>query len=244
MILQTVFLFSTFNFLFLSLILIFKKSLFYKANRILGLTFLTMTLYSFTLLYLNYSIFKGNTNLLKYFIPIDNFLAMLMGPLIFFYIKTLLGIPVKIKTFKTWLHFLPTVPSLVYIVYFILKPEQTRINELLSSFESMLWQLVLLNSLFFIQMFIYLFVCYSIVNKQIILNPKIKVQEFYYNIKWLKTYFLIDLALMFIAVPLSLLLNNNRVNLLIGLSVMAIQFNYIFIKTLWTQNLFSLEKIN
>lgn len=243
MLLKYITLLSGVNFLVFSLVLLFKKSPIQRANTVLGITFLMMTGYSFTLYYLYHATLLHSYEMLRFFVPIDYILVMLMGPAIYVYLRMVLGRPLPLRNYKTWLHALPALPAMVFAVYFVLLPTETRVDLLIANFEATMWQGNVLNALFFIQMTSYLFYCYLVVRKQLKISRKTMIGKVQIDIYWLKTFFLIDIAIMLSTAPIIFYIANDEVNAIVGQIAMDIQFIYIFIKSAWQTGIFPTETI-
>jgi AraC-like DNA-binding protein len=197
-----------------------------------------MTAYSAVLFYYYHFSLLGSYSFLAYFIPIDFTLLMLMGPAIFFYLKTVLNQPVSFRSYRTWLHGIPAIPALAYAVYFAILPADVRINLLVKNFYETLWQASLLNGLFYIHLTSYLVVCYLLIRAHLKVSRKSMIGPVQIDVYWLKTFFMIDLIIMFSTAPIIFIINEDRVNSLIGLIAMDIQFIYIFLKSAWQTGVF------
>ena len=229
MIIKYITLISGFNHLIFSLILLLKKTPIKKAHLILGVTFLIMTLYCFQLYYLYRAYSIQSTALMHYYVPLDYLLQMLMGPAIFIYLKTILNKHDSFCSYKIWLHGIPALPALAYMIYFMSLPSHLRIERILLNFDESMWQTDALNGLFYIQMTGYLVVCYLTVRKQIKVSRRIIINTIQFDIQWLKTFFSIDLCIMMLTAPIIFIASNEKVNVIVGLTAMNIQFIYIFI---------------
>ncbi len=243
MLLKYITLLSGVNFLVFSLVLLLKKSPIRRANTVLGITFLMMTGYSFTLFFLYHATILRSYEMLRFFIPIDYILVMLMGPAIYIYLRMVLGRPLPLRNYKTWLHALPALPALVFAIYFMLLPTPTRVDLLIANFEATLWQGNVLNALFFIQMTSYLIYCYLVIKKQLKISRKTMIGKIQIDIYWLKTFFLIDIAIMLSTAPIIFYIANDEVNAIVGQIAMDIQFIYIFIKSAWQTGIFPAETL-
>jgi AraC-like DNA-binding protein len=238
MVIEFITLISGFNFLVFSLVLLLKSSPIKRANLILGGTFLLMTVYSI-ILYLLYSFYNNHSyNFLSYYVPIDIPLLMLMGPAIYFYLREVLNKAIAFRSAKTWLHGIPVIPSLVFIVYLSFESPETRLNFVLSNFEHTLWQSDVLNALFFVQLITYLMICFFEIKKHLKISHKSIINNVQIEVKWLKTYFLINLLIMLVTAPIIFYFNNDKINTIIGLVAMDIQFIYIFLKSAWQTAVF------
>ena len=243
MLLKYVTLISGFNFLILSFILIFKKSVIKRQNLILGNIFLIMTLFCFIMSFYQHACITKSDFLLSIYVPLDFLLAMLMAPGIYFYVQVILNKPFSFYSVKTWLHFIPALPALIFIIYFMALPTPIRVQKLLENFNDLMWQGDALNIIFYIQMTAYLFVCYAMVTKQIQVSRWVVTNSIRINIHWLKYFFLVDIIMMLATAPITFLVNNDRTNSLIGQIVMDVQFIYIFIYSIWQRGVFIEDRV-
>ena len=243
MLIKYITLISGFNHLVFALILLLKKSPIKKANSILGITFLIMTLYCFQLYYLYSAYSIQSHTLMLYYIPFDYLLQLLMGPAIFIYLKTILNQKYSFRSYKIWLHVIPTIPALAFIIYFMLLPTDLRIEKIQSNFNESMWQMEALNGLFYVQMTSYLVVCYLIIRKQVKVSIKVLINSIHIDIQWLKTFFTIDLAIMISTAPIIFIASSEKMNIIVSLTAMNIQFIYIFIKSVWQTGVIPVEKI-
>jgi len=242
MLIKYITLISGFNHLIFSLILLLKKTPIKKANSILGITFLIMTLYCFQLYYL-YSAYSIQSHILMlYYVPFDYLLQLLMGPAIFIYLKTILNHKYSFRSYKIWLHVISTIPALAFIIYFMLLPTDLRIEKIQSNFKESMWQMEALNGLFYIQMTSYLVICYLVIRKQVKVSRKVLINSIQIDIHWLKTFFTIDLAIMISTAPIIFIASSEKMNIIVSLTAMNIQFIYIFIKSVWQNGVISIEK--
>ena len=118
-----------------------------------------------------------------------------------------------------------------------------RIDLLLLSFEKGIWPINLLNALFYIQMTIYLFICYRIIQKQLKLSSKVLKGSNQVDVSWLKTLIIIDLIIMIGSAPLSFYIANEKTSVIIAQLAMDIQLVYIFFKSTWQTGVFPSENI-
>lgn len=234
---------SGFNYLLLSIVLLFRKTPLKKDNLVLGILFLIMALYSIQLSMYNSALLENDYIFLGYYIPVDYILIALMGPAIYIYIRTLLNKPLKTRSFKVWLHTLPVIPPLIFLAYFVSLPKMERIDLLILNFEKGFWAINMLNVLFYLQMTVYLFVCYRIIRKQLSVSTKVSHGTIQIDISWLKTLMIIDLAIMCFSAPLCFYLGNEKVSNTIAQLAMDIQLIYIFFKSVWQTGVFPGEQI-
>jgi AraC-like DNA-binding protein len=243
MILKYITLSSGFCFLIFSFVLLLKKTPIKRINSILGCIFIAMTLYSFNLFFLQHANILKSNFLLRLYVPIDYILAMVFAPGIYFYLQETLNRRVSFKKITTWMHALPALPSIIFVVYFITLPSNVRIEKAVSGFNSTIWQGNLLNLVFYVQMIIYLFVCYFQLKKQLKISHKILFRNVNIDVSWLKTYFTIDLVIMFVTAPLCFYVANDYFNTIIGQVAIDVQFIYIFVQAAWKHGIFPVEPL-
>ena len=243
MLLKYITLFSGFNFLVFSFILLLKKSPLKRPNAILGFTFLVMTLFSFSMYYLQNACQTKSSELLKCYIPIDYLLSIILGPGIYFYLREVINRPLSFRKLSTWAHAIAALPALLFIVYFMSLPSAMRVEKLLANYESLMWQGNILNLIFYLQMTSYLLVCFRTINKTLTISKKVTINASIIDISWLKTFFIIDLSIMFVTAPICFWVDNDYINGIIGQVAMDIQFIYIFVNTIWLHGVFPTEKV-
>ena len=236
--------FTAFTFGFLSLVLLLKKSPIKRANNVLAVPFIAITLccVCLFLLYLGY---KMPTHwILKFYIPLDVFFLSIMGPSIYLYVLEILGVKNILKTSSVWIHSLSALPSIIYVIYFASLPTSQRVAILSQNYIEMNWELQALSGIFFIQMTTYLAICYFKINNQIKKTNFIQFNTILVDITWLRTYFIIDLSIMVISIPCCIYFNNDYANSIIALIALIIQGIYIFIKTVWQSSINNERIIN
>lgn len=243
MLLKYITLISGFNYLIFSIVLFFKKSPIKRDNQVLGFIFFIMSIYSILISFYNSALIEDDYLFLSYYFPVDYVLIALMGPALYFYLKILLNKPIVSHSWKFCLHVLPLIPPLIYLFYFISLPKIERVDLLINNFKNGIWQINLLNILFYLQITFYLFICYRVINKQLVLSSKISKGSIQLDISWLKTLMIIDLIILFVSAPLCFYLANERVSNIIAQLAMDIQLIYIFFKIVWQTGVFPSENI-
>jgi AraC-like DNA-binding protein len=243
MILKYITLASAFNFLLLSLVLFLKKAPNRKANNIIGFLFLVIALYSYLVSFRYKSLIEGNYTALTHYIPIDGILLLLMAPCLYLYILTILNKPVNFKDWKLLFHLIPTIPFVVFIIYFFSLPLHLRIDWFVRDFTVGTWENNSLNLVLYTQIPIYLFVCYSVIKKQLKVADKVTVNNVQMDVSWLKTYLIMNISFILLSAPLCFYFANERANIIIGELGMNIQFIYIFAKSAFHKNIFSTEML-
>jgi len=244
MFLKYITLFSGFNYIVFAITLLVRKSPIRKANRFLGILFVVMSVYSIMLSFSFSALHKENYTHLVYYAPYDLVLLLLLGPLLLRYIRELLGIPTISNLTDILIHLLPFIPSVTFIVYFLLQGTSTRLNLLITNYEKGIWQINLLNLLFYFQMIAYLILSYNVIHKQLRKTSKVQIGNIQLDVSWLRIYIIINLSFMLLSAPLSFYFANEKVNVLIAQVAMIIQFIYLFVKSTWQTSLFSTEIVN
>jgi len=227
----------------LAITLLLKKSPIKKANTILGIIFLLMVVTGFNNLMAQHINIQPNSILLFYYLPWDHICLLSFGPGIYFYLREILGQPNKIATFVFWKHFMPVIPGFVFIAYLMVLPTEQRILLIKQNMEQNIWQIKLLNALFYMQMTSYLAYCYYLIRKQLKVSETVVLNNTKINIKWLKNYFLLDLGIMIFSAPLAFIVQNDYTNAIISLFAMNVQFIYIYYHSYKQTGVFLEEKI-
>jgi AraC-like DNA-binding protein len=243
MFLKYITLISGFNFLFFSAVLLLKIKPVRRDNKVLGFLFLLMAIYSIILSLYNYALLERDYSFLAYFIPFDYVLMTLIGPFIYFYIKTLLNKSVSTHSWKFWIHAISALPALIFNLYFLSLPKMERIHLLVLSFKQGILPFTILNVIFYVQMTLYLFISYRIIKNQLKVTSKISKGTIMVDVSWFKTLMIIDLAIMFVSAPLCFYVANEQTSNIIAQLAMDIQLVYIFLKSTWQAGIFPGENI-
>jgi len=231
-------LFFDFVFLIFSLVLLLKKSPMKHVNNLLAITFLLMSVCGFFLSFLNYAISLHAYQYLAYYYPFSLIIVMLLGPSIYFYVRRLFGYPDSIGKLSTWAHALPILPAIIYVVYFATLPIEDRITWILADYDKVRWQEYAVNILFYIQLTIYILLCFCMVRKQLKKSRFIEINGKLTDIYWLRYFFNFSLILFLVKIAVCTIINSDRVNTLVGLLFMDVLFLYLFIKSVWRTGLF------
>jgi len=203
-----------------------------------------LAVYSIILSFYYTALLNKNYSHLIYYAPFDLIILLSLGPCLYLYVKVLLGQKTRLNPFSIIIQVLPFIPAVTFIIYFLLQDTQTRLNLLIENFEHGIWHTNLLNLLVYIQMIIYLILCYKTIQKQFNKSSGILVQKTQIDISWLRIYILINLLFMILSAPLSFYLANEKVNLIIAQLAMVVQFVYLFIKSTWQTEFFPDASIN
>ncbi|MDR3653105.1 MAG: helix-turn-helix domain-containing protein [Paludibacter sp.] len=231
--------FSGINYLIFATVLLIKKSPVKKANRVLSFLFLLLAAYSVELSFYYAALLNKNYSHLIHYVPFDLIILLALGPSLYRFVKVLLNQHIKLSTSKILIQFLPFIPAIVFIIYFLLQDTQTRLNLLIVNFEQGIWHTNLLNLLVYFQMTFYLFLCYNVIQKQLKKSSRITIDKVQMNVSWLKVYIVLNLSFMLLSAPLSFYLANEKANLIIAQLAMIIQFVYLFVKSTWQTGFFT-----
>jgi AraC-like DNA-binding protein len=234
---------SGFNYLIFSAVLLLKKTTVRKDNLVLGFIFFLMASYSLLISVYNTALVEKDYTLLSYYLPVNYVLIALMGPLMYFYVKTVLNISFSPRSLIVCLHVLPIIPPLLFIIYFASLPTVERIDLLIKNYNDGIWFVNLLNGLFYIQMTIYLFICYRLIRNQLKMSSKICKGSLQVDISWLKSLLIIDLFFMIASAPFCFYFCNEKTSNIIAQLAMDIQLVYIFFRTTWQTGVFPTEEI-
>jgi len=241
MFLKYITLFSGLNYIIFSAVLLFKKSPIRKANRVLGILFALLAIYSIILSFYFTALLDKNYADLIYYIPFDLIILFSLGPCLLLYIKVLLGQKIRLHFFKVFIQILPVIPAIIFIIYFILQDTTTRLVLLIENFEHGIWHTNMLNLLLYFQMTIYLIICYKTIQQQLKVSSSIIINKIKLDVSWLKIYVVLNLSFMMLSAPLSFYFANEKVNLLIAQIAMVVQFVYLFVKSTWQTGFFSAD---
>ena len=167
MLLKYITLASGLNFLFLSIVLLLKKATNRRANTILGIFFIFLSTYGIVVSFRFSSLIDQNYYYLRYYTPIDGIFLLLLGPCLYFYVLSILNKPFRFLNWKIFLHLIPLVPFVLFNIYFASLPYHVRINWLIVDFKDGMLETNLLNIVLYLQIVLYLILCYSLVKKQL-----------------------------------------------------------------------------
>jgi len=209
-----------------------------RANTILAISFLVITLCSFLLFYLYLAFEKQSFQMMRFYVPLDITMLTLVGPLIYFYVRQVFGTQIRLRSFTVWIHFVAIVPSIAYAIYFMLQPSSLRVAILVQNFKHNSWQFEALTYFFLLQLSSYLVICFVIVQKKLKRSRFIVYDAYKMDVSWLRTYFLLNLIIMLLAIPVCAYLENDYSDTIIALLALVTQSIYIFIKTIWQTEVF------
>ena len=232
MILEYITVASGFNFLFLAIVLLLKKTPDKKSNQILVVLFLFMAVYCSLVAFHNSALEHKNYSLLRYYSPVDGLFLLSMGPCLYFYILSVLNKPTPVFVTINLLHLLPFIPYICFCIYFLTLPFQHRIDWLIRDFHSGTSEMNWLNGIIYSQTITYLLLCYRLVSKQLKISGIVEFETATFDVSWLKWYLILTLSFIILTLPLCFIFANARNSIIIGQLAMDIQFVYMFFK--WT----------
>lgn len=207
----------------------------------MGVLFGLMAIYSFLVSFRYTALIDGNYSLLKNYIPIDGIFMLLMGPSLYLYILSILNKSPKFKSWRILFHLIPTIPFIAFNIYFVTLPLPTRISWFIRDFSTGTLETNLLNVILYTQIPVYLFLSYSQIKKQLLIDSKVSINEVSMDISWIKPFLIMNIAFVVISAPLCFYFANEKANIIIGELAMNIQFLYIFFKSVWNKGIFSTE---
>jgi len=223
---------------FLTMVLFAKKWPGQQKNRLLAFFFLATTLSSSFLFYINLAFDEHSTTMLSYYIPLDNCFLSVMGPCLYGYIHRLFEHSHKRRSMFRYLHVLTVIPSCIYLLYFVPLPEQQRIAVLQQNYIHNSWQIQLVHALLILQMLLYLVACYVVMRKNRRKNSLVYFGSIEIDITLLQRYFLFNIVMILIAIPIYMLFNNDSIYCIILVMAITIQSILMLSKSLWQTSLF------
>jgi AraC-like DNA-binding protein len=227
--------FSELIFFVFSLVLFLKKSPIRNVNRRLAITFMLMSGYSSLMVYLHYAQRSQSYTMLSCYFHADIVVGMLMCPAIFFYVCSLFNYPFILK--KIWVHALPLIPALAFVVYFATLPVGVRVEWLLSDYGTLSPVGTILNTIFYFQILVYIVLCLRMVSRQRSNAYLLQVSGNQTDIRWLHYFFLIAFGVLLVAIPVCIGQNCDAINTRSGMLVVDILVFYLFIKSVWKTGL-------
>jgi AraC-like DNA-binding protein len=227
-------------FIFASVLLL-KRSPHKKANQLLSFFFFLLTIYSVEFVYYYNAMIDKEYSHLIYYAPFDLFLILMLGPALLRYVKVFLGVSVGLSSNKILIQLLPFIPPVIYIVYFFSQDVSTRINLLIVDFEKGIWPITFLNLIVCSQVTFYLLSAYRVIRNQLIKSSTVFVDNIQVDVFWLKTYITLNISFLAIIALLYFFSAGERLNILIAQLTIAVQFVYLFVKSMWSKELVSAE---
>ena len=227
---------------FFTIILFVKKSTTNKRNRLLACFFLATTISSSFLFYLYIAFDEHSTIMLQYYFPLDICLLTLMGPFLYFHMQQCFGQRKKERTVQHYSHFLTAIPSAMYLGYFMRFPVQQRIAILQQNYIHESWQLQIIKAIFIIQILLYFVACTVILKKTERKNRIISMGIIKIDIWWLQNYFIVNIALIIVAIPIYMVYNNDNIYSILLLMTVIIESILLLSKALWQINIYEEEK--
>ena len=243
LIIKYISLFTSFNFIVFSFILLFRRSPIKRANRILGITFILMTLFNLFSYYYYYAASIQSFNLLSIYIPIDLIILPLVGPLFLLYIKVILNQDRTLRSLKPWLHALPSIIAAFSVAVFMFIPTQKRVELLYLNFKSVLMPMHIFEISVCLLSICYILTCYVIIKRQLSISRTVTYRSQIIDIKWIETFLILDFVLVLVIIPFVFWLGNDQLNTFLALLLINIQLFYIFLKAILRSPLIHTETI-
>ena len=221
---------SGLNFTVLAIILYRKNTQNLKATKILIRLLLCLAVYS-SVVYLHYkAVESGTDTLLSYYLPIDGILLATLAPCLYLYVMATLQVPVHRNRLTVFLHSLAFIPFVALNLYFVTLNRAERMDWLIRDFHAGTLENNLLNAVLYVQILVYLYICYTQVRKNTDLTCENIADLDTPNLKWLKKYFLVNISYTIVSIPFCFYFANEQANIIIGQLAMNIQFVYLFYK--------------
>lgn len=238
MFISVVSVYSVFMLVVYSRLLWVQNSPIKKVYRLLVLVFLLLAALNLLMLLLYYAHSHKMYSLLSWFFPLDQILIMLIGPSIYFFVLQLFDSSRHITTRQVLLHALTTLPALVYVVYFIMQPLPVRIGMLMNDADPKHWMDDALDNLFYIQLALYLLVCFLRANKQRKEKYLLRANGYQTNIRWL--HWLLGLALVghLIQMALCMVPHGNDDQFCYGTIAIAVLVLFVSLQSLISNGLY------
>jgi len=218
-------------FLILALMLFLKRSSGKRSNNFLAALFVLIALYS-QLVYIHSDVVQTNNgSSLSYYLPLDALLMMLMGPCLYFYVLSLLNLPVKLIRWNTFLHLLPLLPCLIFNGMFFCRPVADRVNWLIHDFYYGSMEMIIINAIVYLQLFFYLMMSYQAVRTQTKQSTYIEKNGFRINSTWLKLFLFVNIIVTLLSLPFCFFMHNAQTNIFIGQTAININLIFLFVIT-------------
>lgn len=207
------------------LLLIFTRRINRKANRFLGLLTLVIVLWNLWILSIDFQITRYLPNF--YLIPLNYSLAL--GPLLYFYVKTLTNFDYHI-TKKEYLHFLPLVLEL--IIHLIICRDAISNNRTTIETDTYLQWMPILQFLAILSIITYCIYALKDIKKYHIWLHKNYSNNAAYSLKWLYRLLVIFAILWFLWVPYTIV-DYTVFNFQLGISDYYPLYTLLSIITIW-----------
>ncbi len=232
--------FSIVNLIIFILILVFRKSGYKDANRLLALFLFLLAVNQFTLLSWHYNYFVYYS----WLVHVDYLSFSMFGYSFYLYITAMTG--EKIKLFRhTPFHFLPLLIALIHYLYFHIKYDYEDImSYIFNAYNHFPFIEYLLNILFSIVTIFYFILSYRKIRKyrKNIKNCLSDIHKI--NLKWINNL-LIIFTTIFIAVAVFLntldITVKEQYNETVGITTLAVFYIFFFLKTMQHPSIFSLD---
>ena len=203
----------------------------------LGRIFILLAVLNLWMLFLYHAYDRQMNFLLSWYLPLDQVLVMFIGPLLYFYLLLLYDQSRPIPPEQIFIHALPALPALVYVVYFITLPLPERIGMILDVSSPKQWMDSLLDYLFYLQLMPYLLICFLKVCKQPKSNYLLRTNGYQADIRWLYYALCLALAGLLSHLPLFIIKNSNETEIILGTIVIALLVGSVFLQSVCSTGL-------
>lgn len=242
MILKYLSLVSVFIIFAFSLVLFFKKTTMNKANNILAFIFFIVAVCLALLNFKSFAFESKAYHLFAYYFPITIPLA-LIGPSMFLYVREIFGKPVQVISKSFLLQLIVVLPGLADTIYFYTWSANARITCMIANFSDIDWITKANSAIFFVQFLSYLVYCYFFVKEQLSISESHHNKATIKSMMWIKNFFLFDIFLMLIVIPIIIYSGKDSLMVPMELIVLNCQCFYIFFKSLWQNGVFNEEAV-
>jgi AraC-like DNA-binding protein len=169
--------------------------------------------------------------LLACYFPLSNVVLMLIGPSLYLYVRVLFGYNESVRRWRTWLHALPVLPSLLYLVWFATLPAAVRIDQLQADYAAMNWDNLVLSIIFYLQAPGYLVGGVWLIHRRKKLSRKDKARFSHLSLGWLRHFLGIALLLLAAAIFFCIRRENDFTNTLCSMLVTDVLVLSLFVQS-------------
>lgn len=172
---------------------------------------------------------SNSVEMLSYYVPLNTALTQLFAPTFYFYMLKLLNKPIK----HVWAHFIVVVPSIIYVIYFMMQPVDIRISMVHQDLQRVSIYRDILNLIFFVQLIVYLFVFLRMFNNQMKISPYVEQNGAKFKITWIKSYVNTGLAFGLLGFPLCFIFKNDYFITIYAIVTISALLYVVFISFMW-----------
>lgn len=225
------------NLMVFSFSMIWRKSPIIKINRITGFMQLLIVTVVLFYLYLHKAIADRNMLFFRYYIPVDFLFCLLLGPAHHFQLLLGLNRTLSNPIRKLWKHILPFFLALLYILYYISLPLQSRMEIFFNTNGSFNWKMNIPNLLFYVQLMVYLLLSMKYIREKMAVSKIIIHNGVQVSLVWYRNMLHIWFLLLVLATAFSFFIPYYFVNLFAGVLLLCI---YFIVKSIWVSPTFKI----